>query len=292
MKLPYWFHQYMIAVNMTNLTSVEIQKMFHRAKPHYDFAMDHPHAKFHQTVLHHNHGPLKMTASHNRRHLLNTKTPTSFDWRDFDMVTPVATQGTCNSCYALTACDNLNYWSKKIDGTFSVSGQTLMDCSESLSSGLGCNGGVMDDVFKWHGPYGSDKFYDGKPHICDKPDSGIYVQEYITLSNLEGDEIEPELASAVVQYGPIPVGIDARSSRFITYSSGIIEENECNKEPNHAVTVVGFTPEYWIVKNSWGEHWGQRGYGKISRGHDTCGISSYASFATQVVWRDTIHLGS
>ena len=145
----------------------------------------------------------------------------------------------------------------------------------------------MEDVFEWHGPYGSFEAYDGTVHGCKKPEWGVYVQDYITLSDLEGDNIESELASAVVQYGPIPVGVDASGSRFITYKDGVIEESECNKEPNHAVTVVGFTPEYWVVKNSWGVNWGDGGYGKISRGHDTCGISSYASFATKVVWRDT-----
>ena len=65
----------------------------------------------------------------------------------------------------------------------------------------------------------------------------------VELGELEIEEIEPELASAIVQFGPIPVGIDATGSRFITYKNGVIEPDECNKEPNHAITVVGFTVE-------------------------------------------------
>jgi C1A family cysteine protease len=283
MNLPLWFHQHLYAANMTGMNSAQLNEAFLRAKPHYDFSLEHPHAEFHPRAFHDVHPPLKLTASHNRRSLEFADVPESFDWRDTDMIAPVVEQGLCNSCYVLTAADNLNYWTKQLTGSFGVSGQTLLDCS-----GYGCNGGVMESVFHWHGPYGSDKMYDGKTHTCDKPLGGVYVNDYVTLSDLDGEQVESNLANAIVQYGPIPVGIDSTSSRFITYKDGVIEADECNKEPNHAVTVVGFTPEYWVIKNSWGEHWGEDGYGKISRGQDTCGIDSYASFATSVVWRDLI----
>jgi len=29
-----------------------------------------------------------------------------------------------------------------------------------------------------------------------------------------------------------------------------------NEKPDHAVMLVGYTPTYWIVKNSWGNDWG------------------------------------
>ena len=276
------FVHWLLAANMTDLLHTNFDVSVRRAGVHYEYALKHPHAKFHARAFHEASPPLILSASHNRRSLRKVEVPDSFDWRDFDLVAPVVTQGTCNSCYALTVADNLNYWSKKLTGSFGVSCQTLMDCSS------GCAGGVMESVFEWCGPYGSDEIYDGKVHRCIKPTSGVYVKEYVTLSDLHCEVIEPELASAVVQYGPIPVGIDSSGSRFVTYKSGVIEPEECNKEPNHAVTVVGFTPEYWIIKNSWGEDWGESGYGKISRGHDTCGISSYASFATDVVWRHQV----
>jgi hypothetical protein len=47
---------------------------------------------------------------------------------------------------------------------------------------------------------------------------------------------------------------------------------------NHAVTVVGYGTEsgkpYWVVKNSWGDNWGDGGYIKIARGNSECGIGS------------------
>jgi len=32
--------------------------------------------------------------------------------------------------------------------------------------------------------------------------------------------------------------------------------------------------DYWIVKNSWNEQWGDAGYFKILRGSNECGIES------------------
>nr|DAD20036.1 TPA_asm: hypothetical protein HUJ06_021499 [Nelumbo nucifera] len=51
----------------------------------------------------------------------------------------------------------------------------------------------------------------------------------------------------------------------------------------HAVLIVGYTPEYWIVKNSWGTTgWGNGCYIDIARnvGYQcgACGINCFASF--------------
>lgn len=40
-----------------------------------------------------------------------------------------------------------------------------------------------------------------------------------------------------------------------------------NNNIDHAVLLIGYTPNYWIVKNSWGTGWGDNGYGKIAMGN-------------------------
>jgi len=60
------------------------------------------------------------------------------------------------------------------------------------------------------------------------------------------------------------------------YKSGIIMPDDCKcsdpdlNEVNHAITIVGYgvstvstCDEYWLVKNSWGTHWGEHGLFKI-----------------------------
>ena len=58
--------------------------------------------------------------------------------------------------------------------------------------------------------------------------------------------------------------------------------------PNHAVLIVGYDSEdgtdYWIVKNSWGEDWGEEGYFKVQRNtnspYGVCSINTAAVYPT------------
>ena len=276
MGLPLWFLSYAIYLNASDHSNNNLSEIFERALPHYEFAQARSDASFHYKALHPPTPPLKLHPSHNRRMLGNmhmVQIPESYDLRK-TYNEKVINQGHCNSCFAITAAEQLNYLAKKNHAP-PINYKTLLECTPNT---FGCSGGLMEEVFKYGGPYS------GSPWSgCDGL-TGLIVKDYVVISDLEGGDVEPHLAAAVYQYGPIPVGIDSTSSRFLTYKTGIIKPEECNKVPNHAVLVVGYTNEYWIIKNSWGERWGENGFAKISRGHDTCGISSYASFATQVYY--------
>lgn len=49
------------------------------------------------------------------------------------------------------------------------------------------------------------------------------------------------------------------------------------KDLDHAVALVGYGTEggvdYWIVRNSWSEDWGEKGYIRMERGINLCGIT-------------------
>lgn len=52
---------------------------------------------------------------------------------------------------------------------------------------------------------------------------------------------------------------------------------------NHGVVIVGYGTDpdhgaYWVVRNSWGECWGLKGYALVKRGVNTCMIESHPAF--------------
>uniref|UniRef100_A0A914Y0M0 Peptidase C1A papain C-terminal domain-containing protein n=1 Tax=Panagrolaimus superbus TaxID=310955 RepID=A0A914Y0M0_9BILA len=61
----------------------------------------------------------------------------------------------------------------------------------------------------------------------------------------------------------------------MSYKSGILNvpATECDYNNNlgaHAVTLVGYTSDYWIAKNSWSTSWGEAGYFRFKRGTNFC----------------------
>lgn len=99
---------------------------------------------------------------------------------------------------------------------------------------------------------------------------------------------EKTLLDAVNTVGPISVGVDA-SFGWQLYGGGVMDPWPligCSSNPSkmdHGVAVVGYGTEskdYWIVKNSWGASWGEKGYLRLVRNKNACGVANGASYPT------------
>ena len=219
--------------------------------------------------------------------------PDEFDWRDYDRVSPVKDQGSCGSCWAFATVANLEglYAAEKKD-ILTLSEQMIVDCDTYDS---GCNGGLMEYTFTWlqqNGGLMTDKDYPykGTKRTCNS-DPSKYVDMKITGYKKLGSSSETwdcvdeeEIKEFLYETGPLAVALNANYLQ--TYMSGILDvsSSRCPVDGiNHAVTIVGYGTEemdYWIVKNSWGENWGENGFFRISRGKGTCGINCYITTAT------------
>ena len=119
---------------------------------------------------------------------------------------------------------------------------------------------------------------DAKKGLCD----GVphtRVKGFIDVENT----VEALMEALV--YQPVSVAIEADQRTFQLYKEGVYDDPECGNKLDHGVAAVGYGTEdgvdYFLVRNSWGETWGDSGYIKMARQSETingtCGILGVTS---------------
>jgi cathepsin L len=213
------------------------------------------------------------------------------NWANKGAVTPIKNQGQCGSCWSFSATGSMEGEKFIKTGTLtSLSEQNLVDCSTSQGN-EGCNGGLMDNAFKY---VIANKGIDTEasyPYTASGPNSCRFnpanVGDTISSYHDVTRGSESALQTAVTQQ-PISVAIDAGHNSFQLYKSGVYYESACSTtQLDHGVLAVGYGTAangdaYWVVKNSWGASWGMSGYIQMAKGrNNNCGIATSASYPTQ-----------
>ncbi|XP_051228845.1 vignain-like [Lolium perenne] len=189
------------------------------------------------------------------------KLPLMVDWRTVDgVLTSVKLQGECGSCWAMAAAgamESIHFLKNNKRTNLSV--QELVDCSPPKEH---CKGGRADMAFQY---------------VIDK--HGIHSSEQYPYNMLMD----------AVAHAPVVIRFrGSNTTEFKRYSGGIFRGLcDIDTKQRHEALLVGYgtTPSddandpgvnYWLVKNSWGESWGERGYMRLQRGHlahgGLCGI--------------------
>ena len=212
----------------------------------------------------------------------------SYDWTELGHVSPVKNQGQCGSCWSFSATGVIeSHFSIYNNETILLSEQELVDCSWMYGN-FGCGGGMPSRAYRYVKRFGlstEDEYaYAAKGHLC-KSLRHEYKDRYHIKGwkNVESFN-ETRLVELLYNVGPISVALDASSKGFKFYKSGVMDT--CGIQLNHAVLLVGYGVEdgqqYFKIKNSWGETWGDDGYIKISRGKHlplgTCGVTMTPSY--------------
>ncbi|XP_064811890.1 procathepsin L-like [Oncorhynchus masou masou] len=181
--------------------------------------------------------------------------PTTMDWRDKGYVTSIKDQKDCGSCWAFSTTGSLEgQHYRKTNKLVSLSEQQLVDSSGKIGN-MGCMGGLMDQAFEY--------IKSLAPGGLDTEDSYAYHAE-----------------DKKCHYKPDSLGATCTGIYV-----GVYDEPDCSSDQlDHGVLAVGYGTsddgqDYWLVKNSWGFDWGDKGYIMMSRNkHNQCGIATASSY--------------
>ncbi|XP_074274068.1 cysteine protease XCP1-like [Silene latifolia] len=119
--------------------------------------------------------------------------------------------------------------------------------------------------------------YVGKTGLCKYRENLVKIQGFSSVAQ----GVDPLIQLLNLQ--PVSVAIDSHSAGFLNYVGGIYDGG-CGSDFDHSVAVIGYGTDdssgkdYWIIKNSWGETWGENGFMRLLRDESVCPITVDASF--------------
>jgi len=191
-----------------------------------------------------------------------------------------------------------------------ISAEDLVSCCQGFfSCGFGCNGGQPGAAWQYWVDTGlvSGGLYNSsvgcrpysiascehhttgsKPPCGDSVDTPSCTQKCV--DSFQGDyksdlhfgakaysianDVQ-QIQTEIMTNGPVEADFTVYAD-FPNYKSGVYVQNSDDALGGHAIKILGWGTEnnvdYWLVANSWNPDWGDKGYFKIRRGTDECGI--------------------
>lgn len=250
---------------------------------------------------------LEVDVGESQKNKATLELPLKFSWTDVDGVnydSPLKKQGECGSCYAISMVSIMEARIRiKTNNRLKpiLSPSSVIGCSRYNQ---GCSGGYPYLVGKHGFEFGfveeSCQPYQENDNTCKNfcfEDKVYKVLNYGYVGDYDGACNEEKMMEEIYKNGPIVVAINATPELYY-YKSGIFHSKAMKKEgipekgvrsweyTNHAVVAVGWGEEvvkdtvekFWILKNSWGEEWGEKGYFRLLRGTDMASVEAQAVY--------------
>jgi len=226
-------------------------------------------------------------------------TPSSFDsrtqWPDSKTMKEIRNQKHCGSCWAFGAVESMSdriYIATHKD--CKLSAEDMNSCARSTFSSCGsCNGGqpgcawtyycktgvVTDECY----PYTAGNDTSMVTPECKKKCTGNTSLDW-NKDKHKGKKSytivgEENMKTEVSTNGPFEVAFEVYAD-FYSYATGVYQHKTGSYEGGHAVKLLGYGEEdgvkYWICANSWDYDWGEKGFFRILRGSNECGIEEQA----------------
>ncbi|KAG5174900.1 hypothetical protein JKP88DRAFT_266018 [Tribonema minus] len=246
-------------------------------------------------------------------YLRSVDLPANFRWDDIagrSLVTKNLNQHIpqyCGSCWAHGALSSLGDRIKILRGgaglDINLSVQVILNCATATAGS--CHGGFAKGVFEWGTenaiPFDTCQQYKARDEKCEPlnvcrtcwtfDDTCIPVAPYPNATVAEfGDAVgERAIMKEVFARGPIACDIDA--DPLHEYTGGVLDWPQKSPGTNHVVSIVGWGvtdggKKYWVVRNSWGEYWGEQGWFRLVRGENQLLIESNCAWGVPGAWTD------
>jgi len=119
------------------------------------------------------------------------------------------------------------------------------------------------------------------------------VAEYGTIIDNDKAARVHKIKAELYLRGPVSASINANP--LVKFAGGkIFDDEEAPKNPDHVVSIVGWgvegkkegkskkegKKEFWIVRNSWGQYWGEGGFFRVATGTNMLGLENNVAWAT------------
>lgn len=209
--------------------------------------------------------------------------PSELDWRNVNGVSyasPILNQGRCGSCVAFAAIATLetqmNITRNTPDSPWAFSPQHLFSCGGG-GCGFGWQPSEAVDYLKSSGvpdeacfPYASGAL--GDDVACGKTCGGAATRSLKLAGSTTptSDFEDVEAVKRALQHGPL-ITVMTVYEDFFYYKSGVYKHTAGEIAGGHAISIVGYSDSdrAWVVRNSWGDDWGDNGYFRIAWGDES-----------------------
>jgi len=234
-------------------------------------------------------------------------------WPNCPSISELRDQSNCGSCWAIstaaTISDRICIASNGQDRPH-ISATDLLSCCKNC--GDGCEGGDPARAFAYYRENGlvtggtfigrdgcrhyplppCEHYVNGSRPPCGHESAatpqcehkcqsgykkGYYQDKYYGAESYRVHRDQKAIQKEILTNGPVVAGYRVYED-FVMYKSGVYQHKAGSVVSDHAVRIVGWGEEqgtpYWLVANTWNSDWGDKGFFKIIRGTNDCGIEA------------------
>ena len=102
-----------------------------------------------------------------------------------------------------------------------------------------------------------------------------------------------KIKAEIYARGPVAATINADPLRNYPlkddntfWEGGVLDDDDASQQTNHIISITGWGKDevtgkdYFIIRNSWGEYWGEMGFAKIAAGKNMLGLEDNVAWVT------------